>query len=503
MKLSVLCQKIAEIPSNHDVEVTGLALDSRLVTSGFLFLACPGTVADGHDFIDIAIQKGAHAVLCEASRHIFEEVYITTDEGREVPIIAVPHLLQHIGELAARFYGDPSAKLAVYGVTGTNGKTSVTHYLAACLNQLNIPCAVLGTVGNGFLDDLETSSHTTPNPIALQLMLAEYYKKGALAIAMEVSSHGLEQGRVNGVHFNTAVFTNLTRDHLDYHGTMENYAAAKHKLFEMPGLQHAVINLDDSYGQQLISEFSGEMNCYGYTINDGNYPNSDLPVIQATQVEYTTGGINATIHTPWGSGKIAAPLYGQFNLSNLLAVITLLGIKGIALDKICSLVSHLHGVKGRMELLQKPGKPRVIVDYAHTPDALEKALQAIRIHTPGTIWTVFGCGGDRDNGKRPQMGSIAEQNANKVIITNDNPRHEKPETIAEQIIAGLKEPTNAKIILDRTEAIQYAISHADEKDVILVAGKGHENYQQIGDEKHPFSDQAIVLTMLEKASAWQ
>ncbi|MFN7098368.1 MAG: UDP-N-acetylmuramoyl-L-alanyl-D-glutamate--2,6-diaminopimelate ligase, partial [Gammaproteobacteria bacterium] len=482
MKLSVLCQKIAEIPENHDLDVTGLALDSRLVKTGYLFLACPGTHADGHDFIDIAIQKGAHAVLCEASRHIFEEVYITTKEGREVPIIAVPHLLQHIGELAAKFYGDPSAHLTVYGVTGTNGKTSVTHYLAACLEELNTSCAVLGTVGNGFLNKLETSSHTTPNPIALQLMLAQYYKSGAQAVAMEVSSHGLEQGRVNGVHFNTAVFTNLTRDHLDYHGTMEKYAAAKHKLFEMPGLQHAVINLDDAYGRELMREFSTELDCYGYTISDSEYPASDIRLVQATNVKYTPEGIQALIYTPWGNGDVNLPLYGQFNLSNILAVITILGIQNIAIDKIFPLIAKVHGVKGRMELLRQIGKPTVIVDYAHTPDALEKALQAIRVHTTGNVWCVFGCGGERDSGKRPEMGSIAEQYANNIIVTNDNPRHENPISIAEQIVTGLKKSALAKVILDRKEAIHYAISHANEKDVILIAGKGHENYQQIGDE---------------------
>jgi UDP-N-acetylmuramoyl-L-alanyl-D-glutamate--2,6-diaminopimelate ligase len=495
MKLSVLCQKIIEIPDKHNIDVTGLALDSRLVKPGYVFLACPGTVVDGHDFIDVAIQKGAIAVLCEASRHIFNEVYVTTEEGREVPIIAVPHLLQHIGELAARFYGEPSANLIIYGVTGTNGKTSVTHYLAACLNKLDMPCAVLGTVGNGFLNKLETSSHTTPNPIALQLMLAQYYKEGAQAVAMEVSSHGLEQGRVNGVHFNTAVFTNLTRDHLDYHNTMENYAAAKHKLFEMPDLQHAVINIDDPYGRSLLAEFSSELNCYGYTISDAVYPDNDLPLIQASNVQYTANGINAMIYTPWGNGKINPPLYGQFNLSNLLAVIAILGIKGIPISDICRLASTVQGVKGRMELLQKAEKPSVIVDYAHTPDALEKALHAIREHTKGQIWCVFGCGGDRDKGKRPQMGKIAEQFANKVIITSDNPRHEKPQLIAEQIVAGFIKPADVKVILDRVEAIKYAISHADVKDVILVAGKGHEDYQQIGDEKHPFSDQAVILSV--------
>lgn len=499
MKLRVLCHKLIDIPARYDVEINGLNVDSRLIQPGDLFLACPGIAADGHDFIHAAIEKGAVAVLCEASRHIFNEVVITTEDGRVIPVFAVPHLLQSIGALASYFYGEPSEHLTVYGVTGTNGKTSVTHYLAACLNALQQTCAVLGTVGNGFLNHLTSSNYTTADAIQLHKMLQDYRSQGAKAIAMEVSSHGLQQGRVNGVHFHTAVFTNLTRDHLDYHGTMENYAAAKRKLFEFPDLQYAVINLDDHYGQQLMQSLTASLLCYGYLISDAPYETNELALVQASQVQYDPQGFSAKVYTPWGQGKITCRLYGHFNLSNVLAVITVLGIQQVDFNRIIELVSNLRGVKGRMELIKTPDQPAVIIDYAHTPDALEKALQAIKLHAHSKIWCVFGCGGDRDPGKRPLMGNIAELYADYVIITTDNPRHEEPAIIAEQIVGGLKNKAHANIILDRTAAIDYAITQAHPNDIILIAGKGHEEYQQIGDTKHPYSDQQIVEKLISKS----
>lgn len=498
MRLSHLCQGVTEVPAAHDVEITGLTMDSRYVKPGNVFLACPGSIADGHEFIDVAIQKGASAVLCEASKHIFNEAFLITDDGREVPIIAVPHLLVHLGHLAAMFYQDPSAKLTVFGVTGTNGKTSVTQYLAACLTELGKKCAVVGTVGNGFLPQLLPSTHTTPNPLALQDLLTQFLQQGAQAIAMEVSSHGLDQSRVNGVHFDTAVFTNLSHDHLDYHHTMENYGNAKRKLFQMPNLKRAIFNFDDIFGRGLYAEFAGQYSCYAYSVNPDPVQIDNLPMISASNIILTDHGISADINSPWGQGKLQTPLFGLFNLSNILAVITCLGSQGFALPLILEVVAQVHGVKGRMQLVQKTGHPKVVIDYAHTPDALEKALKAIRSHISAKIWCVFGCGGDRDTSKRPEMGQIAEQYADHIIITNDNPRHEEPEAIAEQIMAGISAPDKVQMILDRAQAICYAIKHAAEKDVILIAGKGHEQYQQFGDEKIDFSDEKIVLDVFGK-----
>lgn len=490
MKLNLLCQNLIELSGEYEIEILGLALDSRDVKPGYLFLACPGTHTTGHDFIDSAIEAGAVAVLCDASPHIFNDVVVTIQGHQQIPILGVPYLLNFVGKLASRFYGEPSMYLPVYGVTGTNGKTSITHYIAQCLNQLGEKCAVLGTVGNGFLEKLQTSSHTTPDPIALQHLFAIYREQGAKAIAMEVSSHGLDQGRVNGVFFDTAIFSNLTRDHLDYHETMENYAAAKRKLFCMPGLKRAIFNFDDEFGRVLLNEFKEKIVCYAYSVN--NKADCEISLVQASNVQYTTHGISANIESPWGKGELNANLFGHFNLSNLLAVITLMASNGLSFEHVLRVVSSIKPVAGRMELLKKPGVPTVIVDYAHTPDALNKALTAIRSHNCAKIWCLFGCGGDRDKGKRPEMGKIAEQFADYVIITNDNPRHEEAEQIAMQILDGMCHPEKVHVLLDREKAIHYAISQANEKDVILVAGKGHENYQQVGDEKIPFSDQAVI-----------
>ncbi len=496
MKLSTLCRDIVDIQPKYDMDITGLALDSREVKNGYLFLACPGAVVDGHEFIGVAIEKGANAVLCEASEHIFDEAHVTTEAGKIIPIISVPHLLQLAARLAATFYHDPSAHMQVIGVTGTNGKTSLTHYLADGWSRLDHPCAVIGTVGNGFLNHLQSSTHTTPNPIALQHMLATLKQEGAKSIAMEVSSHGLVQGRSNAIHFDTAIFTNLSRDHLDYHGTMENYAAAKRKLFQMEGLKQAVFNVDDAFGVSLLNEFVDQYPCYAYSINKDAPKIANVPFIHADHIECTSQGMTAHITTPWGEGELQLQLFGIFNLSNILAVITCLGIHGIPLTKILTTVSQLKGVKGRMELFHTAHSPKVLVDYSHTPDALEKALQAIKSHVTGKIWCVFGCGGDRDRGKRPQMGRIAEHYADHLIVTNDNPRHESPEAIAQQILAGTQHPERVQLMLDREAAIRYAVKHASEKDVILVAGKGHENYQQFGDEKLAFSDQEVVGSAL-------
>ncbi|NNM60376.1 MAG: UDP-N-acetylmuramoyl-L-alanyl-D-glutamate--2,6-diaminopimelate ligase [Legionellales bacterium] len=494
MKLSQLCQNLIDPSTSYDIDIKGLALDSRDIKPGYLFLACPGTHTTGHDFIDKAIEAGAVAVLCDASPHIFNDVMITLEDGRQIPVLAVPYLLTSVGQLASQFYGEPSTHFPVYGVTGTNGKTSITHYIAQCFNQINQPCAVLGTVGNGFLDKLEESSHTTADPISLQQLLARYQEQGAKAIAMEVSSHGLDQGRVNGVCFDSAIFTNLTHDHLDYHQTMENYAAAKRKLFCMPDLKRGIFNLDDAYGRALLNEFKDKIDCYGYSVDPQT--GSEFPLIKALEVQYSTQGINAQIDTPWGSAELSLSLFGHFNLSNVLAVIALLGSKGISFQEILGLVSKIKPVTGRMEMLKKAGKITVVVDYSHTPDSLNKALIAIRAHTGAKIWCVFGCGGDRDKGKRPEMGKIAEQLADHVIVTNDNPRHESAEQIAQDILDGMSYPEKVTVLLDREQAIHYAISQAHEKDVILVAGKGHENYQQVGDEKRPFSDQAVVKQIL-------
>lgn len=487
MLLSNLLKGLVEITAADDCEITGITLDSRLVKSGDLFLAYPGGLSDGRNYIGAALDKGAKAIVCEANGFVCHRAIPVT-------LIKIPQLQKKITYIAAQFYGNPSAKMQVIGITGTNGKTSSSQFIAAALAKQNIRCGIIGTLGNGFPGELQYGTHTTPDPVNLQKILFDFQQNGAKAVAMEVSSHGLEQGRVGAVKMAIAVFTNLTRDHLDYHGTMERYGSAKRLLFEYPGLQHAVINADDDFGRELISGFSERLSVISYSIKNQA---EGKACVFAKNLTLHAAGFSAEIISPWGQGILHSKLFGKFNASNLLAALAVLGVMGVPFDEALVSISELTTVPGRMQVLGGGNKPLVVVDFAHTPDALEKVLLALREHCQGKIWCVFGCGGDRDRGKRPLMGQIAERFSDYIIITDDNPRQEDARQIADDIMQGLLCPWAAEVEHDRRAAISHAIDCAEAGDVILVAGKGHEPYQIVGKEKIPFSDVEEVLKLLK------
>ncbi len=460
------------------VATTRLTADSRRVQPGDVFVAFPGAQADGRDFIAQAVAKGAAAVIAEAGRSI------SRVSAGDAPLVEVEGLAALSGEIAHLVYGRPSEHLWLAGVTGTNGKTSVSQWIAQAMNLMQHRCAVIGTLGNGFFDALGESPNTTPDAITLHAALAGFVAQGAQACAMEVSSIGLDQGRINGAALDVAVFTNLTRDHLEYHGTMEAYAAAKEKLFLVPGLAAAVLNLDDPMGIALAARLKGRLPTFGYALDAGRQGLADETLgaenlrMDATGIEFDLRGV-----------KFAAPVVGRFNASNLLAVIGALLARHERLEDIAAALRSLRPPPGRMQAVGGMHEPLVVVDYAHTPDALDKALGVLRETAAargGQLVCVFGCGGDRDPGKRPQMGDIAARLADRVLVTSDNPRGEDPLTIIAGIVAGMPPPR--RIEPDRAQAIAAAVLEADARDVILLAGKGHEAYQEIAGVRHPFSD---------------
>ena len=451
-----------------------LTLDSRAVKAGDLFLAIPGTRSDGRDHIADAIGRGAAAVAYES-----EGAPQMSDSAAQ--LLPVKGLAQQLSAIAGRFYGEPSRGLHLVGVTGTNGKTSVSQLIAQALDLLGERCGLIGTLGVGFFDALESGKHTTPDPLAVQATLARLKQAGARAVAMEVSSHGLEQGRVAALDFDVAVFTNLSRDHLDYHGSMEAYAAAKAKLFAWPQLKCRVINLDDAFGRQLAVDVA-ESRLIGYSLE-----NADA-YLYCSEARFSNDGIEARIVSPQGAGLLRSPLLGRFNLSNLLAVVgALLGLN-YPLDEILAVMPQLQGPVGRMQRLGGGAQPLVVVDYAHTPDALEKVLQALRPHVQGELLCLFGCGGDRDRGKRPLMAQIAETLADRVLVTDDNPRTEEPAQIFADIRAGFTRVEAVQFLHGRGEAIAQLIAAAKVGDVVVLAGKGHEDYQETHGERLHFSD---------------
>lgn len=463
-----------------------LTLDSRTVKPGDLFLAVPGVAQDGRAHIAAALKQGAAAVAYEAEG-------ASNLPPSDVPMIAIKGLARQLSAIAGRFYGEPSRGVELVGVTGTNGKTSVSQLIAQALDLLGERCGIVGTLGTGFYGALESGRHTTPDPLAVQATLARLKQAGAKAVAMEVSSHGLEQGRVAALGFDVAVFTNLSRDHLDYHGSMEAYGAAKAKLFAWQGLRCRVINLDDAFGRQLAAE-KHESRLMGYSLEDAS------AYIYCRTARFSDAGVEAQIVTPQGEGLLRSSLLGKFNLSNLLAVVgALLGLD-YPLGEVLAVLPQLEGPIGRMQRLGGGDKPLVVVDYAHTPDALEKVLLALRPHVHGQLLCLFGCGGDRDSGKRPIMAQIAEQHADRVLVTDDNPRTEKSEAIIADIRAGFAKPEAVDFVPGRGEAIARLIACADANDVVLLAGKGHEDYQEIDGVRHPFSD----LEQAAKAlAAWE
>lgn len=464
--------------------IRSVTLDSRTVSPGDLFLAYPGERSDGRAHIEAAIARGAAAVLWDAEGFAWNPAW-------HVPHVAVPNLRAVAGEIAAHVYGHPSESLWMAGVTGTNGKTSCSHWIAQSLTRCGRKTAVVGTLGNGFPGELSAATHTTPDPVTLQRELSALRHRGAHAVAMEVSSHALAQDRVRGVAFDTALFTNLTRDHLDYHGDMGAYGAAKASLFSWPGLAHAVVNLDDPFGRELVAGIDRQRTqVLGYGVGHGD--------IAAHDVDLSTRGLSLEIRTPWGAAHLESQAIGGFNVSNLLGALGVLLTADLPLDDAVAALGEATPVAGRLDMVRTPGKPLVVVDYAHTPDALEKVLETLREvvgHERGArLICVFGCGGDRDPGKRPIMGEIATRLADVAIVTSDNPRSEDPAAIVAQVAAGAVRPVHVE--LDRAAAIAHAIGLSTSDDVILVAGKGHETWQEIAGQRHPFNDAAIARELL-------
>ncbi len=492
--LSSLLQGLAQVRANEDCEVTSITLDSRKVVPGSLFIACAGGQHHGLAFARQAVSNGAVAIVWET--HAGQGEQIEKALKLPVPLLEVAHLSHHVSRIAGRFYQHPSRRMAVYGITGTNGKTSIGQLLAHALMR-EIPCGIMGTLGVGLPGQLISTGYTTPDAVTLQAYLHELQRQGAGAVTMEVSSHALDQDRAAAVAFDCAIFTNLSRDHFDYHQTMENYAAAKGRLFQMPGLGSAVINLDDSYGRSLAGSVAQGVKLLGYTLE----PAADLPAgldgwAQAMEIDPSAQGMRISVSTHAGEADLRTRLLGRFNAANLLAVLLALLQRGWPLRRSVEVLSTLSTVPGRMELLGGGEKPSVVVDYAHTPDALEKALQALRVHCQGRLSVVFGCGGDRDRGKRPLMGGLAERLADRVIITDDNPRTEASLGIIRQIQSGMQQSASALVEADRRRAIRLAIAQASPGDLVLVAGKGHEDYQLVAGDVLHFDDREEVAACL-------
>jgi UDP-N-acetylmuramoyl-L-alanyl-D-glutamate--2,6-diaminopimelate ligase len=493
--LSDLFSGLAAVPAGADVRVGQLTLDSRRIEPGGLFLACRGTAGHGLAFAEDAWRRGAVAIAAEPDEH-WDLSTVAPRLG--IPVIPVPDLARRASAIADRFFEKPSAALEIIGVTGTNGKTSVTHYLAQALAP-EFPCGIVGTVGCGFPGALAAGAHTTPDPVSLQGTLASLRRQGAEAVAMEVSSHALDQGRAEAVRFAYAVFTNLSRDHLDYHLDMQSYAAAKARLFRSPGLRWAVLNLDDPLSPSILSELPPALAVAFYSLQPNPVPPGRCDLLLHTrQLTPLPRGLRLAIQTKAGSGELKVGVLGRFNAANLLAVLGVLLARGLPLARALDLLSAVRGVPGRMECFGGDGQPFVVVDYAHTPDALEKALTSLRAHTKGRLVTVFGCGGQRDRGKRPLMGEIAERLSDRVILTDDNPRHEDGDQIIAEILAGVRRPADLKIERQRGLAIRLAIATASERDMVLVAGKGHERVQDMGELKVHFSDRAQVVQALHE-----
>lgn len=498
MPLSTLLEGWVTPTAFQEVVISGIASDSRQLDAGYLFLALPGDHHHGLDFVPQALAAGIAALCyCEGDPR-FETVQKHVDEAG-ITAVPVAELRRKAGQIADRFYHHPSQHLSVIGVTGTDGKTSVTHIIAQALSTKTSPCGVIGTLGNGVPGQLAATGMTTPDAISVQKALSDLVAQGATTVAMEVSSHALVQERVNGVDFDIAVLTNLGRDHLDYHGDLQAYRDAKAKLFQMSGLKRLVLNVDDAFGRELFLAKRSHMAVIGYSCQ----PEPPMKVdhlIHATQIFAQPTGLVMHVSTDDGVSILNSRLLGAFNASNLLAAWCVLEALGLTGKEIVHRLEKVRPIPGRMELFSRPGLPKIVVDYAHTPQALESALQAAREHAKNNIWCVFGCGGGRDAGKRPLMGALAEKHADRVVITDDNPRNESGQAIIDEILAGVQCPQNVHVERDRARALRYAFENAQPSDLILVAGKGHEDYQIIQGQRLHFSDRAYVADMLEGAT---
>jgi UDP-N-acetylmuramoyl-L-alanyl-D-glutamate--2,6-diaminopimelate ligase len=501
--LERLVQGFSTDTLSSTISVSGITIDSRSVKEGDCFIAIKGTQTDGALYVEQAVAAGAMAVLVDAQSEL------SVDQSRlSVPVIGINQLSSRLSEIAGRFYGNPSHDMDVVAFTGTNGKTTCSLLYAQLLAKATLlgerqKSAYIGTTGYGVAESQSLNASdqpfktkrsgdgqlTTPDAVSVQRIMAELAMSGTQSVALEASSHSLVQCRLQSIEIDIGVFTNLSRDHLDYHPDLKSYAAAKARLFELPSVQTAIINLDDPVGVEIAANLRPEMQLITFSLDN------QVADIHCRQMDLDASGIRAQLVTPWGEGEITSSLIGGFNLSNLLAVIAAACARGITLENCLQLLPELQTAPGRMQSMSANAEPQVIIDYAHTPDALEKALQAIKPYCLGQLWLVFGCGGNRDKGKRIEMGKIANQFADRIIITNDNPRFEQPEQIAEQILQGID--GDVTVELDRRRAISTSILQAESQDIILIAGKGHEDYQIIGDTRLPFSDQQEALIALE------
>ncbi|RUO26625.1 UDP-N-acetylmuramoyl-L-alanyl-D-glutamate--2,6-diaminopimelate ligase [Aliidiomarina minuta] len=471
-----------------DTEISGLKLDSRQVTPGDCFIAVKGYQVDGRNFINSALEAGASAVLQQANT-------FKVDLRGAVPVVSVPELPEQLSAIAGRFYQHPDKQLKLVGVTGTNGKTTITNLVAQLFAQVGQKTAVMGTLGSGFINQLLAEKNTTPDACTVQQRLASLAAEGAQRVAMEVSSHALVQGRVNALSFDAVVASNVSRDHLDYHGSMDSYAASKRDLFVSYPARCRIFNADD----KLVSGwYTKADNHYRFSLNSDLISEPDTLV--ASDMKFHAAGADFELHWQGNSHSVRSILLGDFNVSNLLAAALVVLVSGYSLQQVAEAMAEVRAVAGRMEMFRKNQGPLVIVDYAHTPDALQQVLKAARRHCKGNLWCVFGCGGDRDRGKRPQMGNVASQLADIVVVTDDNPRTEPALDIMADIVSGAT--GKARIIQrpGRKEAVLESMQNAGPDDVIVMAGKGHEDYQVVGTQTLNYNERAVVAAFMGDAA---
>ena len=486
MNLQELLKGIAKAPS---LDITGLSDDSRQIEKGNIFIAYQGKTYHGLDFVNEALQSGAKAVLWDCT---------TGDQSLalgKVPFIAINNLADQLGVITNRWHKNPSEKINVIGITGTNGKTTIAFLIAQCLNYLGSRCAYIGTLGSGVTTIRDDLSLTTPRCLELQKKISNLCIANTSYLALEVSSHALSQKRIDGIKFDTVIFSNLTRDHIDYHGNMASYGASKERLFFEYSSKNQIINIDGSFGEKLARKWGKDAIVISIKANRAI---DDRRFVFVRSIKKESFGSRIRINSSWGDAELYIPLIGDFNISNAVQVLAFLFIKNIEFKMACDAIENMTAPPGRIQYIKESSAdtvPDIFIDYAHTPAALESALKALRPHTIKKLWCVFGCGGDRDQGKRKIMGQVVDKLADRIVVTNDNPRCESPMNIIQDILKGIKS-NNVINIENRRDAIAHSITEAHHDDLILISGKGHENYQLIGNNRIVFSDYKCAVTNL-------
>ncbi|MDC9725036.1 MAG: UDP-N-acetylmuramoyl-L-alanyl-D-glutamate--2,6-diaminopimelate ligase [Gammaproteobacteria bacterium] len=481
-----------------DDTVTGISLDSREIKAGNVFLSLAKDDEQRINNLKQALAAKSSVILVDAKQTLTQQEHALLIQAK-VNCHSIKNLADKAGEIAARFYGHPSLALTVIAVTGTNGKTSVSQFIAQGLESLGHACGVIGTLGVGRINNLQHTGMTTPDPVSMQKILANFCQQDIQYVVIEASSHALDQGRLNSITVDVAALTNLSRDHLDYHSDMASYSAAKSRLFDFSSVKTAVLNSRDSLGQSLIKVLEQRNNVDVLSYAHSDSENTDL---QANTIQMTREGMNFTLHSTFGTEQIQTSLIGEFNIDNLLATFACLLAVDISYEDAISALAQCRSVNGRMQRIADNKHAQVVIDFAHTPDALTQALISLQAHVSanGDVWCVFGCGGDRDIGKRALMGKAAEHYADKIVITDDNPRSEDSSSIVNDILSGMDHPEVVTVEADRKLAIAHAITHASATDIVLIAGKGHEEYQEIKGVKYTFSDRQVAEAILSAAN---